>query len=572
MAHDEAYLLHLIENRTELDATTPALLDTFFPSIENTIEKKSTPSVLNGLDSSNPNRLIYKGMAANYHVLGGIRLEGDQLKISLTTIESTEGNKKSRLKLDLYEDKQVEKSAKEIAERLGLRGDIIEQDLHHLTDLLEIHRDKEIKESKETASKSVEKAVSPFEYQACQLFLKDKDLIKKLDAKLAQSGIVGEKMNRQMLFVVASSYKMPDPLHALIQGTSGSGKTHLLLKIAALMPQEAVITLTRVTDSSFYNYGEWDLVHKLVCLEDLDGLKEEAFLAFRELQSRGQLSSSTSIKDDKGNIRGMVRTVRGPIASLAATTKGDIYEDNISRCFLIAVDESGEQTEQIMAYQNQKSAGMVDKKAEQRAQIFLQNCVRLLQPLEVVNPFALHIRLPKEAHKIRRLNELYQSFIRQVTLIHQFQRQRDGQGRLISEAVDLRIATEILLESIILKVDELDGSLRGFYEQVKEYVKGKSNKDYEFTQREIRHALRVSKTQMQRYMGDLLHLEYFKQTSGHPNRGFQYKIQWWDNISLIRSQIKADLSRQINALSPPTPQKGALVTQTVRVTESVDTE
>ena len=116
---------------------------------------------------------------------------------------------------------------------------------------------------------------------------------------------------------------MEDTLHALVQGSTGSGKTHLIIKISELMPPEDTITLTRITESSLYNYGEYELQNKLIILEDLDGLKEEAFLAFRELQSRGILASSTSIKNEEGNIRSAIRTVRGPITSLSATTHGE---------------------------------------------------------------------------------------------------------------------------------------------------------------------------------------------------------------------------------------------------------
>ena len=81
---------------------------------------------------------------------------------------------------------------------------------------------------------------------------------------------------------------------------SGSGKTHLITSIAELLPPEDVITLTRATDSSFYNYGREDLKNKLIVLEDLDGLKEDALYAFRELQSRGRLNSLTSVRDELG--------------------------------------------------------------------------------------------------------------------------------------------------------------------------------------------------------------------------------------------------------------------------------
>ena len=136
---------------------------------------------------------------------------------------------------------------------------------------------------------------------------------------------------------------MPNTLHALIQGASGSGKTRLLRVVSELMPEEVVKRYTRVTDGSFYNQGEYYFCHKLLCFEDIDGLKEEALLAVRELQSSEILITSTSFKDEHGNIRGAERIVRGPIASMSCTTKAELYEDNISRCFVVAVDESREQ-------------------------------------------------------------------------------------------------------------------------------------------------------------------------------------------------------------------------------------
>ena len=132
---------------------------------------------------------------------------------------------------------------------------------------------------------------------------------------------------------------MPQPLNALIQGASGSGKTRLLGTIAELIPTEEVERFTRVTEGSFYNGGEYDFVHKLLCFEDLDGLKDEALFAVRELQSNGIIRGLTSVKDDLGNNDRAKRVIRGPIASMSCTTKADVYEDNISRCFVVAVDE-----------------------------------------------------------------------------------------------------------------------------------------------------------------------------------------------------------------------------------------
>lgn len=67
------------------------------------------------------------------------------------------------------------------------------------------------------------------------------------------------------------------------------------------MPQEDVLRFTRITESSLYNWGEFDLFQKIIIIEDLDGLKEDALYALREFISNQVLRSSVTIKGKKGN-------------------------------------------------------------------------------------------------------------------------------------------------------------------------------------------------------------------------------------------------------------------------------
>jgi len=532
-AHEKEIFAHLLDARVIIFST----------------EKKeaSTPTTAYKLEIF-PHRFLYKTATANYHIKGDLQGNFESLRVSLD-IEHPQNGRKSRSKVDLYEDKQVDKLARDASEKLGLRADMVLLDLEALTNLLEAHREKQITSKEEGKPQSIQ---IPLHIQSkCQEFLSKPSLIKRLNDLVGQAGVVGEETNRIFLFGIASSYKMPETLHALIQGSSGSGKTHLLAKVSNFIPKEGKKNFTRVTEGSLYNYGLYDLSHQLICIEDLDGMKEEAQLAFRELQSKGVIISSTSSKDENGNVNAYERIVYGPIASMACTTKGEIYEDNMSRCFLIAVDESHEQTIKIIEYQNKKSAGQIDEKREQQITEFLQHCIRILKPYQVINPYANKVNLPQEAHKIRRLNGLYQSFVKQITLLHQYQRKQDAQGRLISEKEDLQVAAEIMFESIVLKVDELDGSLRQFYERLKTYVKTKGNghhESYEFNQREIRHALHLSKSQLHRYIQDLLALEYIRQAGGHINRGFNYKVMYWDNVAAMRSKVKRHLQGQLDQL------------------------
>src|SRR5690554_5401447 len=544
-------ILQLIDERQPACSTSHQPLSPSFSSTEDfSIEEKG--SVQTGyalskqLNTTTPNKIIYQTQTARYIVKGSLPKTFDRMTISLD-VQHLETAIKYRTRLDLYEEKQVRKEAREAAEKLELRSDLVENDLSQLTDLLEEYRESQLQQSTKEAGS--DKTLTLAQQAKCKAFLQQPDLIQKLNQLIGQSGITGEDNNRLFLFVIATSHKMPDTLHALIQGSSGSGKTHLLSKIAELMPGERVVKFTRVTENSFYNYDEYFFRGKLICLEDIDGLKEEALFAWRELISNNQLSSSTSQKDENGNIRSAQRIVRGPMASICATTHGAIYEDNMSRLFIIAVDESGEQTLHIMEYQSKVSAGLIKKDEEKEAREFLRNCIRMLKPLEVINPYADKIKLPPQAHKIRRLHELFLSFVKQVTLLHQYQRKRDGQGRVITEPEDLKIAVEIMFDSIFLKVDELDGSLRQFFEILKTYLEEKPNaSQYEFTRLEIRQATGVSNTGLHRYLNALIDLEYISICGGYQNRGLKYKISYWDNISKLRSEIQQYLLNQLDKL------------------------
>jgi DNA primase len=548
--HEAEILIHLISQRAPQPPKGGAIeakeAPVLFSTEKNKAQPEPLPAQIPALDTSNPYKLKYSTATANYAVQGGLGRPLDSLKVTLVIGHPEHEHLKSRLRYDLYNDKEVERNAKEAAEKLNIRADLLQADISLLTDLLEAERDKQQQTGQKISGHP--QAIRPDEsMQAkCIAFLSKANLINHINELIGKAGVAGEENNRLFLYIIASSYKMKNTLHALIQGSSGSGKTRLLKVVSDLMPAEDVKKYTRVTDSSFYNQDEYFFVNKLVCFEDYDGLKEDAQLAVRELQSNEILISSTSIKDESGKITGGEKTVRGPIASIGCTTKGEFYEDNISRCFVIAVDESKEQTLRVIHYQNEAAAGITDKKKERDIREFLQHCMRLLKPFEVVNPYANKIQLPEEAHKIRRLNELYQCLVKQITLLNQYQRSKDDKGRLISTKEDLQTACEIMFESILLKVDELDGALRQFYEKLKVFAE-KQGKDQEFSRFEVRAATGVSKTQQHVYMSRLIGLEYIRQ-NGFANRGYTYKIAYWDNMAAVRARIKDSLTQQLKAL------------------------
>ena len=120
---------------------------------------------------------------------------------------------------------------------------------------------------------------------------------------------------------------------------------------------------------------------------------------------------------------------------------------------------------------------------------------------------------------------------------------------MITEKEDVQLAIDLLFETIILKVDELDGSLRQFFEQLKSYVLTQDDKEkYRFGRREIRQELKLGKAQQHRFLQQLLDLEYIKQMGGYANKGFVYQIEFWDDNQRLRREIKEFMIGQLNKL------------------------
>jgi len=509
-----------------------------------TVEKtNATLTIHNGY------KISFKGKTGTFYVIGSLPMDLGNLRVSLQIIEH-DTSKKHRLKIDLFDFVNVENQCRELSEKQGFDSNLLEADLILFTDLLEAHRESlfEAELNPITDQFSAKKLTPQAQEKAVQ-FLSNKRLLENIDSLLEQSGIIGEEENRKLLFTLASSYKMPYLLHGLVQGSSGEGKSHLINAIADCMPQEDVMNLTRVTSKSLYHYQGKELINKLILIQDFDGLDEEAQFAFREMQSAKFLTSSTVVKDMFGNTRGKMKKVEAHFASLTATTKAEVYYDNMSRSVVLGVDESQAQTLRIIKAQNLKIAGISNAESEQQAKQVLRNCMRVLKSYEVVNPFADKLMLPLEAKMLRRLNNQFQNFVSQVTILHQYQRKTDAKGRLVTTKEDVQKAVDIFFSSIIIKVDELDKSSRQFFELLKGFVKNQTNgTTHRFTIREIRQELNISKTSAFKYIQLLQELEYIQAVEGSVNKGFKYVVSYWDNMEKLKAKIKANLQKQLEEL------------------------
>jgi predicted transcriptional regulator len=504
------------------------------------------------LDITNAEHIGYKSGGIEITVLGGIRLEGlDRMR---TTLKIQVEHLSIRHNLDLYNDTQVEKLVRKVAEKLEVGTSVITAALTDLTDLLEQYRLDEI-EKQGASQNDKRKILTAEEQQQARLYLSAPNLMERTREDIGKAGVIGEGTNRLLMYLIFTSRKRETPLHVISLGSSGIGKTHLQEKVSALIPEEDKMESTSLTAAAIYYFGRYDLRHKLVLIEDLDGA-EQALFPIRELQSKKKIIRTVPVKNTKGETKSIQLVVEGPVTIAGCTTKESIYEDNANRSFLIYIDESKEQDEKVMDYQRKHSAGKIDIAEQQNIVKQLQNTQRILQAVQIRNPFAEFLKIPDEVFKPRRTNAHYLAFIELVTFYHQYQRekkydQETGEEFIETTLEDIAEANKLMKEILLRKSDELNGATRSYIEKLKGYLQENERTDY--TNREIRQHLRIKGTTLRRYHNELLSCGMIKVKAGKKNVGYQYEVVNYEEYQKLHDHINGMLDEILNKLQAGEP-------------------
>ncbi len=506
------------------------------------------------LDTTNPHHYSYTTKSLHIHILGGIKFNNlERMRVTMS-VQKPKSIDILRHNIDLYNDTMVEKLVRKIAERIEIGTTIARKTLQDLTSALEQYRIDQLQ--KENESQTPVYVLSSKEQQAAIKFLKSKDLLKKTNDLIGQSGVIGETINRLLMYLIFTSRKTDNPLHCISLGSSGVGKTHLQSKVAELIPDEDKIEITVLSANAFYYFNRTELKNKLVLIEDLDGA-ESVLYPLRELQSKRRITKTVVHKDNKGTTKTIHLTVEGPVSVAGCTTQESIYEDNSNRSFLLYIDESEEQDNRIMAYQRRASAGKLDKNAEFEAARFLRDVQRVLSPVMVRNPYAEHLIIPSSVFKPRRTNAHYLQFIEAVTFYCQHQREKKYDGQTGEEYIettieDIKAANEIITEVLLRKSDRITGASRNHLERLKTYLK--EVEQTTFTNAEIRRNLRIKESTLRGYHKQLQEEGYIKRIKKAKTKSYCFEIVDINEYTNLKAQINSVLNECVATLHPANSQ------------------
>lgn len=161
-----------------------------------------------------------------------------------------------------------------------------------------------------------------------------------------RTGLVGEKRNALVVYVVATSRLLSKPLCLFIKGPSGVGKNFLGDAVLRFLPSSEVQHLTSASTRS-WNYLDDRLEHKTVYVKERNETAGPVHPT-RLLISERELVHIVTVKKH-GRFVSERRVTKGPIASISTTTQDRVEMDDETRHISVWLDETPKQTAKIMA-------------------------------------------------------------------------------------------------------------------------------------------------------------------------------------------------------------------------------
>ena len=277
---------------------------------------------------------------------------------------------------------------------------------------------------------------------------------------ICKLGVVGERSTAAMyLAVMDSRLNMHDTALALKNaGDPGLGKSFTLKKCLSLFPDEAYLLMTSASDKSLF-YVSGGLQFRCIVMEEAKGLGDlkDSTLAYciRSLISEGKVKHLVTGTSGAGG--GTTEVVqKGPISFITTTNLDSLESQLDDRLFTIHPDESGIQTFRIVRRIGVLAAGAGNEhEVDLDIWRYFHKC---LKPINVVIPFASRIAsaffqgqdIDSAPSTLRRAFGRLIALIKAVTIVHQFQRYCDLQGRLKAQIADYYIAKQ-MAEKILVE-------------------------------------------------------------------------------------------------------------------------
>jgi biotin operon repressor len=283
----------------------------------------------------------------------------------------------------------------------------------------------------------------------CRPILDSTDILSLFYQALSDLGVAGEKSAAKLLYLVFTSRLLPELVSAIVTGPSSSGKSFLVEQVLRFFSDVAYFQLTAMSDRFLAHFDESMSHRHLVIAEAAGARSEDADYMIRSLLSEGRIKYGVVQKGEDGTMKSVIKLLEGPTGLVMTTTSSRIHPENATRLLEIPVTDTPEQTRAVNMLTARKHSGEPGGQTDLAPWVAFHEYLAI-GPVDAVVPFALTVGGLTSVKAVRMRRSLTAVFllVKAHALLHQENRERDVQGRIVANLTDYQAVRGLVLDII----------------------------------------------------------------------------------------------------------------------------
>ena len=279
------------------------------------------------------------------------------------------------------------------------------------------------------------------------------DILTDFAAALHSCGVTGEDRFAKVVYLCLTSRLLKRPVSLAAKGPSSAGKSYVVQCVLDFFPQPAYYALSAMSEHALA-YSTEPLKHRFIVIYEAAGMEGDfASYLMRSLLSEGCIRYETVEKVKGGGLQPRLITREGPTGLIVTTTRVGLHPENETRLLSVSANDTADQTKAILR-RLARDADDGDDATLVEPWRQLQSWLAV-QDNRVTIPFAeaLAELVPPVAVRLRRDFTTVLTLIRAHALLHQRNRMRNQEGRIIAELCDYAVVRELVADLIADEVE-----------------------------------------------------------------------------------------------------------------------
>lgn len=262
-------------------------------------------------------------------------------------------------------------------------------------------------------------------------------------------GLVGEEKIAKLLYLAVTSRLLDRPVNVVVKGPSSGGKSFTVETVLKTFPLSAYYALSSMSERALA-YSQEPLKHRFLVLYEAAGLTSDfGTYLMRTLLSEGRIRYETVEKTGEGLVSRLIER-EGPTGLIVTTTWTSLHPENETRMFSITVKDDTDQTRAVLGALADKANGKGPAIVDLTPWHALQTWLELAGCHQVTIPYAhtLVAKVNPKAVRLRRDFGAVLTLIAAHAILHQAQRRRNEDGRIIATLDDYRAVYDLIIDIV----------------------------------------------------------------------------------------------------------------------------